>query len=1829
MNDSLVTIPGYQIIEQIYAGGRTLVYRGLRDSDQKLVVIKLLRNQAPNFSELVQFRHQYIIAKNLNIPGIIKPTALLDYGHSYALVMEDFRGISLKEYIASYRLKLSQFFLIAIQLVIVLEDLYSHRIIHKDLKPANILINPITLEVKLIDFSISTLLPKETQTLNLSHLLEGTLAYISPEQTGRMNRGIDYRTDFYSLGIIYFELLTGQLPFTSYDPLELIHCHIAQQPPTAHSINPEIPPILSEIINKLMAKNVEDRYQSSLGLKHDLERCWQQWLKQGKIESFPLGNRDISDRFTISEKLYGREAEVATLLATFNRVSGKIYSGSESTETGVVSPLSLSYPRSEMMLVSGFSGIGKTAVVNEVHKPIVRQRGYFIKGKFDQLQRNIPLSGFLQAFRDLMGQLLSESDEKIAHWQDKILSALGENGQLVIELVPELESIIGKQLPVPELSGSAAQNRFNLLFKKFIQVFTTQEHPLVIFLDDLQWADAASLKLIQLLMEDVESGYLLLIGSYRYREVSAAHPLMLTLNAIRETAATVNTITLAPLKQADLNHLIADTLHCTPQLAWPLTQLVYQKTKGNPFFSTQFLKALYEERSIQFNFEFGYWQCDIAQVRALSLTDDIVEFMALQLQKLPKSTQDALKLAACLGNSFDLETLAVVQEQPPTETAAALWPALQEGLVMPTSEIYKFYQEPLADKVQALTDSADRAVVYKFLHDRVQQAAYFLIPENQKPLTHLKIGQLLLSKTVAAEREEKIFEIVNQLNDGMELLADPAERYELAQLNLMAGRKAKIATAYAAVAGYLATGRTLLALDSWQTHYDLTLALYVEGAEAAYLTANFEQMEELAAIVSRNAKILLDQVKVYEVQLSACTAQVKPKQAVEMGIEVLKLLGVNFPEQPSPADIQEKLEATAQLFTDNPIGNLIDLPEMVEPNQQAALRILSGLVSPAYITAPAFLPLIILEMVQLSVQYGNAPLSAFAYGLYGLILSGVLQEIETGYEFGKLALNLVDRLNANSLKTKIFYTVAAHLLHGKHHLKESLPLLHEGYERGLETGELELGYSAKEISQFSYFIGLELQELVQDVANYSKALAHLRQETALNYNQIIHQTLLNLLGCSDHPCCFLGEAYNEKKMLPLHREANDRNGLHYFHFHKMILCYIFGDVNQALENAGKAEQCLDAVTGMLNVPFFYFYDSLIRLAAYQSATESEREEYLGKVHSNQEKVQKWAHHASMNFLHKFYLVAAEEYRVLGQNLEAMDAYEKAIQEAKKNEYVNEEALASELAGKFYLAWGKEIIAQTYLTHAYYCYARWGAKAKIEDLEKRYPQLLAPLRAMNQISLNSQETGCRMSLGKVTNSSSSTSQALDLASVLKASQAMSGEIILEQLLATVMRIVIENAGASKGVLILQQAGRLVVAASVSSPAKVAVLPFIPVASSSEIPVTVINYVDRTGETLAIDDANRQTAFAADPYLAEYQPKSILCLPLRNQGKRIGLVYLENRLTVGAFTRDRLEILSLLCFQAAISLENALLYDNLERANQQLEEYSNTLEAKVKERTLELKAAQKQMIAQEKLASLGTLTAGVAHELRNPLNFVNNYAESSVELTEELLQEIKNQATHLDTDTVGYFQAILVDIRDNAAAIHQHGARAERIIGSMMQHARTETSNRQLVDLNTLLEQAVQLAYHSHRAKNSAFNTTISTDYDRSISQLEVVSGDLNRAFINIIDNACYAVETKEKFAQAQPANEEKVFSPTLWIKTKNLGQSVEIRIRDNGIGIPPELTEKIFEPFFTTKSTGEGTGLGLSLTHDIIVGQHRGTLNVESEVGAYTEFIITLPMALSA
>ncbi|NJL55061.1 AAA family ATPase [bacterium] len=1489
-------IPGYTIVEQLYLGSRTAVYRAVQTEEQRPVVIKVLRREYPSFSELVQFRNQYAIAKNLPIAGIVRPLSLEPVGNGYALVMADDGGVALGKYLQRQSLSLEEVLEIALQIADILHELSQNRVVHKDIKPANILIHPESKQIKLIDFSIASLLPKETQEIQSPNILEGTLAYIAPEQTGRMNRCIDYRTDFYSLGVTLYQLLSDTLPFISDDPLELMHCHIAKNPVPIGEVNPAVPGMVSAIVTKLMAKNAEDRYQSALGLKHDLARCLTEWKTTGKILAFELGQRDLSDRFLIPEKLYGREKEVEILLAAFERVAEGA---------------------TELMLVAGFSGIGKTAVINEVHKPIVRQRGYFIKGKFDQFNRNIPLSAFVQAFRDLMGQLLSEADEQLEQWRTKILSALGENGQVLIEVIPELENIIGKQPAAPELSGTSSQNRFNLLFQKFIQVFTTPAHPLVIFLDDLQWADSASLQLLKLLMED--SGYLLMLGAYRDNEVSPVHPFILMVEELKKAKAIVNTITLAPLTVADTNRLIADTLKCSLELAQPLTELVNRKTKGNPFFTTQFLKALYEEKCIFFNGNRHYWECDIAQINTLALTDDVVEFMALQLQKLPDETQQVLKLAACIGNQFDLATLAIVSEQSPTETATALWRALQEGLIAPISQSYKFFQSQ-EFQLKAVKQSDEQNSInpgYRFLHDRIQQAAYSLIPPEQKQSTHYRIGNILLENLTEESLEQQIFEIIIHLNTGSSLIFCPSEREALAELNLNAGSKAKSSNAYEVASNYFAKGIDLLTTTCWKDQYQLSLKLFLSRAESEALVGKFELAAQLIEATLSNLDDLLDRCLAYKLSMQIDIAFGQPQTAIKTALTALKLLNIT---------LEEKLPSNVDL------DQLLDLPEMSNPQKLKAMEILMSVIGAAYVAEPELMLPVTLTMLKLSNQYGNSAISAFAYVFYGVLLCGFLNNIELGYKYGQLAFQLLEKYNANYLKSEVYHLLYSMVYPWKKAISSTFHGLLESIYSGLNTGNIEYAmYSLKDYCNYYFLNGALLDDVDRRYQEY-KELSH-KIEFVYYDLAIWRQAGLNLRNSLDANISLSSEKMSEEDVFLYLENKQYTMPLFGAYFVKCQLYYFQNDYEKSLESAKKADTYLKFMIGKVYPAFYNFYVSLALLGISKTKGLEEHSVYLNQVAENQIQLHLWASHAPMNYQHKYDLVEAERCHVLGNRAEAIDLYDRAIAGAKENGYIQEEALANELAAKFYLEWGKEKIATSYMQEAYYGYAHWGARAKVQDLEQRYPELLAPILQQQKATLSVHETvfspdaSSRITSptsGTQSSSSGSTSisATLDLASILKASQTLSSEIQLDKLLATLLHTVLENAGADKGALLMPRETQWFVEA-IATIDRPAIVQSIALSDSLEVPQGFIYAVKHSQQPIVVVDATLHPRFATDVYVMQQRPKSLLCTPILNQGKLIAILYLENRITSGAFTSDRLELLNLLCSQAAISLENARL------------------------------------------------------------------------------------------------------------------------------------------------------------------------------------------------------------------------------------------------------------------------------------------------------------------
>ncbi len=1547
-------LPGYQITEVLQLGVKSIVYRGVRESDTASVIIKTLHTEYPTIEDITRLRHEYKISSNLKLEGIIKAYSLEKYKNSFALILEDCGGQSLGHHLAGKAIKITEFFTLAIQIAQTLGEVHHNQIIHKDIKPSNIIITPDFKQVKITDFSMATRLPREVYQ-NSNTTLEGTLAYISPEQTGRMNRDLDYRTDLYSLGITFYEMLTGELPFNSIDPLELIHSHIAVIPVPPHQRNNQVPQMISTIVMKLLAKNAEDRYQSAFGVKSDLENCLTQLQTTGKIEIFIPGMLDKSGQFLIPQKLYDRTQEVADLIASFERVScGK----------------------TEMVLVSGYSGIGKTSVVSEIHKPIVRQRGYFIAGKFDQFKRDIPYAAMTQALESLMQQLLTKSSAELAIWKEKLLSRLGQNGEVIIDVVPSVELIIGSQPAVPPLGSTESQNRLFRVFKEFLKVFSQAEHPLVLFLDDLQWADLASLKLIQELVTDLDTRYFLLIGAYRNNEVNSTHPLVQTVEKIQQMGAAVHNIILPCLELSSVRQLVRDTLGNQTEKLNSLAELIFNKTGGNPFFITQLLSTMYSEKLLTFDFTLGAWQWDIREIETVGIADySVVELVARNLQKLPEETQQVLKLAACIGNHFCLENLAIVREKSNSETAGDLWDALQAGLILPMSDAYKIHLVEERDSGwqgdgDGVANGDQSQIYYRFLHDRVQQAAYSLIPDSQKKQTHLKIGSLLLhgghggTAPTASEIAENIFDIVNQLNMGVEFITNQDKRNELANLNLIAGKKSKSSAATQAAFKYFNTGLELLPDRAWQSHYDLIMELYAEALESSYINTEFERAFQLSEVIILRAQNLLEKVKVYELKVTFYFNQNQPQASIDIALEALKLLGVYLPEKPNKFNILMGLIRTRLAVGNKRIEDLAELPPMADANKIAALRLLTNMGPAAFVVASDMFPLIVFKMVTLSLKYGNAPLSSVGYANYATIHCAVLGDMGSGYRYGQMAQALLERFQTNLYNSLISLIFNGFIRHWSEPIRQSLSGLLEGIQSGLETGDVNNAcYCASFYSNYIFLSGEPLESVDTKQSQYIQMLVNYKSEFMIYQARVGAQVVLNLQGKTANPCILTGEIFNEETMLPALIDSKNSLVIFLVHLYKSWLHYLFKDYANAAQNAIAASNYSDAVMSMLYVPIHNFYYSLTLLALYPTASKSEQKQYLKKVAALQKKMKHWAVNCPENYQHKYDLVEAEKARVLGESEKAAQYYDRAVKGASENEYIHEAALANELAAEFYLSNGRNKVAQTYLIDAYYGYIHWGATAKVKHLESEYPLFLPTVSA-------GKSRGDEIVTSTNYSTSSSHSSLLDLTTVVKASQALASEIVLDKLLEKLMKMVIENAGAQKGFLLMPKAGKLLIQAAASVEfSDIAVEQCPGVDPADVLPITVINYVERTRSDVVLSNAAKEGLFTFDYYIKQHQVKSVLCTPILNQSKLVGILYLENNLTTAAFSPTRLEVLKILSSQAAISLENAVLVANLSAAKEELEDYSRTLEVRVEERTQELKTKEAKLQEAQKLAHLG--------------------------------------------------------------------------------------------------------------------------------------------------------------------------------------------------------------------------------------------------------------------
>jgi PAS domain S-box-containing protein len=1846
------TLNNYTDLHLLEESSSSTVFRG-RSMEGESVILKLLSQEYPSIEALARYRLEYEIIKELqDVEGVVKVKALENYQNTLVIIFEDFGGTSLRSLLKHHRFTLEDVLRIGIFVAQALQDIHNHRVIHKDINPANIVWNSQKNKLKLIDFGISTRLSQERQSFNNTNILEGTLAYISPEQTGRVNRSLDYRTDFYSFGVTLFELLTNQLPFYAQDALELIHCHLAKEPPSLLSLAPDLPPVLGEIVGKLMAKNAEDRYQSGAALAYDLQQCL-----EGKT-AFSLATMEEFSRFQIPQKLYGRTKQIEDLLSAFNRARAG---------------------RLEVVTVVGRSGIGKSSLVEELYKTITKERGFFIQGKFDQYQRDIPYSALISAFQGLLRQLLGLNAFQLDHWRQEIDQALGDTAQVLCEVMPELTAILGEQPPLPVLTPMERLRRFQFVFLNFLGVFARPAHPLVLFLDDLQWSDNDTLDLLKYLVTPFADGCLLLILAYR-SETYAPY-LDSCLTEIGKTL-TITQIDLGNLSLTDLQDLLSETLKHPPDRLLNLAKLVLKKTDGNPFFVNTFLYSLYEQNLLEVRE--GQWHWDIERIAQCAITGNVLELLEKKIQQLSPAVQQLLEIAACIGNEFGLDCLIYASQRPADVVIPLIKKAIDGGVILPLSSFHR-YLDATGDR--GLTTG--QSITYKFIHDRVQQACYALIPEDKKQKIHYQIGQQLLANLDEADIDRQLFSVVNHFNLCISNIESQEDREELALLNLRAGQKAKATVAFASALQYLETALSLLEQNCWHFNYEASLQIHLEVAEVYFLNAKFDRMAEILRIILSNARSVVDRSRAFEIEIQALISRSKLVEAVRTGLSILKKLGIKFPERPTILSLLWRILRLQFLIRGRNIRSFIHLPLMTDPVKLAAMRILTLLGSPSYFCAPKLFPLFAMQAVELSIRFGNSSISAPGYVACSVIYIN-LQNFEVSSAFADLALALLDKFNSLSYAPKTLVAITSFTSHWRYPLRQTFAPLVNAHRYALETGDLEYAALSLHIQGYrSFLAGFPLTELDRDFRSYTKTIGELHQDRLLRGTQIFHQLVINL--SYEQPLTL----FDGEEMVKELKQNNDFHGLFNYYFCALIYSVLMGKYQEARKFILLAEEYQQSAAATLSIPFLNFYSSLTYLSLLPNAIPAEQKQLRKLIRRNQKQMAKWQAAAPMNFLAKYLIIEAKLNWLSGNYAAAMTAYDRAIESAKEEQLTGELGIAYEQAARFYLNTDRVLIGNTYLHQAHYTYAQWGATAKVKFLEQEFPNVL-------------KTNSSKIELKNSTSHTSSGSHNLDFATVVKAAQAISQQLVLAELMKEFIRIIVENAGAQTGVLLLPDRQDLLLVEWYSNQTERFLPKPCPLSQLRlQLPTAVINYVART-HTPLLAPLNE----TMDPYL----PPSLMCVPILRQSELIGVIYLENHLIQGAFSEERLTVVQLLAAQAAISLQNAQLYQQLEQKVEErtialreseakyrdLVQTANSiilrwdLEGKIKflndyglkffgyeeeeiinqpligtiladvpanhshiedllthpdryvvyenenicrdgsavwiawsnrliqepnqpieilsvghdatrrrQAELKLQAAQQQIIAQEKLASLGALTAGIAHEIRNPLNFVNNFAELSIELVEEIKDHVAPEA-----------QTILPDLVQNLKEIHHQGNRANNIIQTMLLHARHEGGSFQPTDLNNLLDQALKLAYHGRRAKQLDFKPQLEANYDPTIGEIMAVPQDLSRAFLNIIDNALYALE---KHSAAQPPS----YSPLLKITTSNLGEQVEITIEDNGMGIPPEVQSKIFLPFFTSKPTGEGTGLGLSLTHDIVVGQHRGQIAVLSEVGCFTQFRLIL------
>lgn len=1496
--EKTLQLPGYVINEQIYENDRVKVSRGYTAIGLRPVVIKMLREERANPAEVSKMLYEYEIVRSLDIEGIVRPICLERSRGSISLVMEDTGAISLRKYLQLNRPGLASFFSIATKLTEALEGLHQKGIIHRDLKPDNVLIHPETGVINIIDFSTAVMFPEGSENIIPSSVSSGTFQYMSPEQTGRMNRGIDFRSDYYSLGVVFYEMLTGRLPLQADSPVEWAHAHIAIKPEPPHKINPNIFPGVSGIIMKLLSKAAEDRYQSAGGLLWDLKECERQLLDTGKIELSSPGSRDLHSSFQVPHRLYGRDKEKEALRDAYHRICNG---------------------QSDVILVSGYAGVGKTMLINDSLKPVAVEKGYFLAGKFEQIRQNKPYGPFAQAFGNLMRQLMTESQKNLDIWKQKIQSVLGRSGAVISQIIPEVELIVGPQPPVEALQPMEAQNRFFMMFRDFVKIFAGKSHPLVIFIDDLQWVDRASLQLIQYLCQDIDIPYLLLIGACRDNEITGSHPLALIYRGINRGEIPVQHIYLGPLERPQVLELISGAFNCPGERTDDLAEALHRKSGGNPFFLRQLLKLVFDEKMMYFNVEEGCWQWDIESIQKMQAVEDVVEIILRKIKKLPEETRTVLKLAACVGNAFNLKTLSIVCQMTEDETLSHLLPAIMEGLVLPAGENNKALPVPSAG-------------LNEFLHDRVQQAAYSLIPEEEKQEVHLKVGRLLLHNTGKEEPGEEILYIMDHFNRSLSLIEDIPERIKIAGYNLLAGQKARSSAAYDSALNYLKSGIKLLPDNRWDSLYKLSYDLYLECAQCEYLSGNAGEAETLFDALIEHAKSEIERAGIYGLKMVLCAGTAKYAEAAQIGIDALGKFGIKIPSHPTKFDYLKELILYKWQMRNKSIESLKDLPEIEDPVQRKVAELLIRLACVTSSNRPDLYGLTIIKVANHAARHGNTEFSSVGYLGYSITSGNVLGDYETGRELGEVSISLVEKYNKSFSKCIVYYVYGAIVSHWTQNGKTGLEYLKKAEKYAIEAGDVLIaGYSYATTMKNKYIMGASLGEILEEIKKCQGNARRLKHESLAIAAETYRELVTALMDYDAWQKFFSGtdvvdDGYPESSI-------GDKASPFAWYLSRMQLFYFSGDYPKALSMAERVGKYAGSMKGFMILAEYVFYLSLVITALYDELAPKERKRYWRVLQKNEMQMRKWSHSCSENFEHKYLLILAERARILNKVQEAMSLYDRAIKSAQGQGYIQNEALANELAAKFYMKLGREKIAGIYMNDACISYNRWGAKAKARSLQDKYSCLVSTA-VVKDYEYNSAGILEKILISSA-DSGSEAAVSLDMCTIRKAVQNISEETDSNKLLTGFLDIAMENSGADKGYLVLEKGGRMYIEAARDSNKEHAdVIEPVPVEKCTSLSRAIVFYAARTLETVVIDGKEKAGIFVRDPYISQSSKRSIVCLPVLFQKIPVGVLYLENNLTAGVFTQERVEVLKLLSTQMAyVKKLQSYLQDNTERVREE--------------------------------------------------------------------------------------------------------------------------------------------------------------------------------------------------------------------------------------------------------------------------------------------------------